>query len=65
MINAPILYINGNHPEGALHLFFSHIYRMTSVHIDVMRVMGIGFRYRKHFRRDILVDLLICRRWCV
>ncbi|KAG5644201.1 hypothetical protein DXG03_008864 [Asterophora parasitica] len=45
MINAPVLHVNGDHPE------------------DVFRAMDIAFRYRKYFRKDIIVDLLVYRRW--
>ncbi|GLB42448.1 putative 2-oxoglutarate dehydrogenase C-terminal [Lyophyllum shimeji] len=41
MINAPVLHVNGDHPE------------------DVVRAMDIAFRYRKYFRKDIIVDLLV------
>jgi len=36
---------------------------MISVYIDVVRAMDIAFRYRKYFRKDIIVDLLVYRRW--
>ncbi|KAF8069209.1 dehydrogenase E1 and transketolase domain-containing protein 1 [Lyophyllum atratum] len=32
---------------------------------DVVRAMDIAFQYRKYFRKDIIVDLLVYRRWCV
>ncbi|EKM75012.1 hypothetical protein AGABI1DRAFT_123391 [Agaricus bisporus var. burnettii JB137-S8] len=44
-INAPVLHVNGDHPE------------------DVVRAMDIAFRYRNYFRKDIIVDLLVYRRW--
>ncbi|KAF9445181.1 2-oxoglutarate dehydrogenase, E1 component [Macrolepiota fuliginosa MF-IS2] len=44
-INAPVLHVNGDHPE------------------DVARAMDIAFRYRNYFRKDIIVDLLVYRRW--
>ncbi|TFK38288.1 Transketolase, pyrimidine binding domain-containing protein [Crucibulum laeve] len=47
MINAPVLHVNGDHPE------------------DVARAMDIAFRYRNYFRKDIIVDLLVYRRWYV
>ncbi|KAJ7695948.1 dehydrogenase E1 and transketolase domain-containing protein 1 [Mycena rosella] len=46
MINAPVLHVNGDHPE------------------DVVRAMEVAFRYRNYFRKDIIVDLLVYRRWC-
>ncbi|OSX61116.1 hypothetical protein POSPLADRAFT_1074828 [Postia placenta MAD-698-R-SB12] len=45
MINAPILHVNGDHPE------------------DVARAIEVAFKYRTHFRKDIIVDLLVYRRW--
>ncbi|KAF8156045.1 thiamine diphosphate-binding protein [Crassisporium funariophilum] len=30
---------------------------------DVARAMDIAFRYRNYFRKDIIVDLLVYRRW--
>ncbi|KXN83086.1 putative 2-oxoglutarate dehydrogenase E1 component DHKTD1, mitochondrial, partial [Leucoagaricus sp. SymC.cos] len=30
---------------------------------DVTRAMDIAFRYRQYFRKDIIVDLLVYRRW--
>jgi len=45
MINAPVLHVNGDHPE------------------DVIRAMDIAFKYRHYFRKDIIVDLLVYRRW--
>ncbi|KAJ3913557.1 dehydrogenase E1 and transketolase domain-containing protein 1 [Lentinula edodes] len=47
MINAPILHVNGDHPE------------------DVVKAMDIAFKYRQYFRKDIIVDLLVYRRWCL
>ncbi|KAI0312699.1 dehydrogenase E1 and transketolase domain-containing protein 1 [Amylostereum chailletii] len=45
MINAPVLHVNGDHPE------------------DVARAIEIAFKYRNHFRKDVVVDLLVYRRW--
>ncbi|KAF5310667.1 hypothetical protein D9619_007724 [Psilocybe cf. subviscida] len=45
MINAPVLHVNGDHPE------------------DVAKAMDVAFRYRNYFRKDIIVDLLVYRRW--
>ena len=61
MINAPVLHVNGDHPEGipVIHvpmLFLNPI-------IDVIRAMDIAFKYRHYFRKDIIVDLLVYRRW--
>ncbi|KAI0039089.1 dehydrogenase E1 and transketolase domain-containing protein 1 [Auriscalpium vulgare] len=30
---------------------------------DVARAVEIAFKYRQHFRKDIIVDLLVYRRW--
>ncbi|EJC99190.1 dehydrogenase E1 and transketolase domain-containing protein 1 [Fomitiporia mediterranea MF3/22] len=45
MINAPVLHVNGDHPE------------------DVSRALDTAFQYRNAFRKDIIVDLLVYRRW--
>ncbi|THH09666.1 hypothetical protein EW145_g1851 [Phellinidium pouzarii] len=45
MINAPVLHVNGDHPE------------------DVSRALDTAFQYRNAFRKDIVVDLLVYRRW--
>ncbi|TCD66088.1 hypothetical protein EIP91_001846 [Steccherinum ochraceum] len=45
MINAPVLHVNGDHPE------------------DVARAVEIAFKYRNHFRKDIIIDLIVYRRW--
>lgn len=31
--------------------------------IDVVKAMDIAFKYRHYFRKDIIVDLLVYRRW--
>jgi len=33
--------------------------------IDVAKAMDVAFRYRNYFRKDIIVDLLVYRRWYV
>ncbi|KAI0290142.1 dehydrogenase E1 and transketolase domain-containing protein 1 [Russula brevipes] len=45
MINAPVLHVNGDHPE------------------DVERAIDVAFQYRHHFRKDVIIDLLVYRRW--
>ena len=30
---------------------------------DVQRAMEIAFKYRNYFRKDIIVDLIVYRRW--
>ena len=32
---------------------------------DVQRAMDIAFKYRNYFRKDIIVDLIVYRRWYV
>ena len=32
---------------------------------DVERAVDIAFQYRHHFRKDVIIDLLVYRRWCV
>jgi len=62
MIYAPVLHVNGDHPEGKPYVFY-----MSRVLIvpptDVARAMDIAFKYRNYFRKDIIVDLLVYRRW--
>ncbi|EJF58365.1 dehydrogenase E1 and transketolase domain-containing protein 1 [Dichomitus squalens LYAD-421 SS1] len=48
MINAPVLHVNGDYPEGKS---------------NVQRAMDIAFKYRNYFRKDIIVDLIVYRRW--
>ncbi|KZS96382.1 dehydrogenase E1 and transketolase domain-containing protein 1 [Sistotremastrum niveocremeum HHB9708] len=45
MIHAPVLHVNGDHPE------------------DVQRAIRVAFKYRNHFRKDVIIDLLVYRRW--
>ncbi|EIM89258.1 dehydrogenase E1 and transketolase domain-containing protein 1 [Stereum hirsutum FP-91666 SS1] len=45
MIHAPVLHVNGDHPE------------------DVARAVETAFKYRNHFRKDVIIDLLVYRRW--
>lgn len=37
----------------------------TFTHIDVIRAVKIAFEYRNQFRKDIIIDLLVYRRWYV
>jgi hypothetical protein len=32
---------------------------------DVARAVDIAFQYRQHFRKDVIIDLLVYRRWRV
>ncbi|KAF9652772.1 2-oxoglutarate dehydrogenase, E1 component [Thelephora ganbajun] len=45
MINAPVLHVNGDHPE------------------DVAQAIEAAFAYRNYFRKDVIVDLIVYRRW--
>ena len=45
-------------------MFFSiYIQSFDSATKDVARAMDIAFKYRNYFRKDIIVDLLVYRRW--
>ena len=71
MINCPVLHVNGDCPEGN---YLSHaesfahtgdmIAGLTSFP-DVSRAIEIAFKYRNHFRKDIVIDLMVYRRWHV
>ena len=30
---------------------------------DVQRAIDVAFKYRNYFRKDIIVDLIVYRRW--
>lgn len=32
---------------------------------DVVRAIEVAFKYRNFFRKDIIIDLIVYRRWCV
>ncbi|KAF8066054.1 Transketolase, pyrimidine binding domain-containing protein [Lyophyllum atratum] len=59
MINAPVLHVNGDYPEGTT---FAPSSDELHGYADVVRAMDIAFQYRKYFRKDIIVDLLVYRR---
>lgn len=63
MINAPVLHVNGDYPEGRVSAFLSSSGSLCST--DVERAVDIAFQYRHHFRKDIIIDLLVYRRWHV
>ena len=63
MINAPVLHVNGDHPEGMREIFSWSSSDESSA--DVSRALDTAFQYRNTFRKDIIVDLLVYRRWCV
>ena len=37
--------------------------RCSSSILDVARAMEVAFKYRNFFRKDIIVDLIVYRRW--
>ena len=63
MINAPVLHVNGDYPEGRATIVFSSFY--SPLPADVARAIDIAFQYRQHFRKDVIIDLLVYRRWHV
>lgn len=63
MINAPVLHVNGDYPEGRVSAFLHSHGSLRST--DVERAVDIAFQYRHHFRKDVIIDLLVYRRWCV
>lgn len=66
MINAPVLHVNGDYPEGAsLRFVFCLIQLSTRCLVDVARAMNIAFKYRNYFRKDVIIDLIVYRRWYV
>ena len=66
MINAPVLHVNGDYPEGKLLIFFFFSLFSCSQHlVEVALAVDIAFQYRHHFRKDVIIDLLVYRRWHV
>ena len=63
MINAPVLHVNGDYPEGRVSVFSLSPCSLRS--IDVERAVDIAFQYRHYFRKDVIIDLLVYRRWYV
>jgi hypothetical protein len=63
MINAPVLHVNGDYPEGRVSAFLLSPGSLRST--DVERAVDIAFQYRHHFRKDVIIDLLVYRRWRV
>ncbi|KAI0261908.1 thiamine diphosphate-binding protein [Russula aff. rugulosa BPL654] len=61
MINAPVLHVNGDYPEGRVSTFLLSPDSLRST--DVERAVDIAFQYRHHFRKDVIIDLLVYRRW--
>ena len=63
MINAPVLHVNGDYPEGRVSVVF--LFSGSLRLIDVERAVDVAFQYRHHFRKDVIIDLLVYRRWHV
>jgi hypothetical protein len=63
MINAPVLHVNGDYPEGRVSAFLLSPGSLRST--DVERAVDIAFQYRHHFRKDVIIDLLVYRCWRV
>ena len=63
MINAPVLHVNGDYPEGRISAVL--IYLSSLSLSDVERAIEVAFQYRHHFRKDVIIDLLVYRRWHV
>ena len=63
MINAPVLHVNGDYPEGRVSALLLSPGSLCST--DVERAVDIAFQYRHHFRKDVIIDLLVYRRWRV
>ena len=44
-------------------IFPSSVMRLTCRAADVQRAIDVAFKYRNYFRKDIIVDLIVYRRW--
>jgi hypothetical protein len=52
MINAPVLHVNGDYPEGVISFAqASRVLYADNSQKDVARAMDIAFRYRHYFRK--------------
>jgi len=49
MVNAPVLHVNGDYPEGKSSS--GRIVCFLGRSLDVARAMDIAFRYRNYFRK--------------
>lgn len=49
MINAPVLHVNGDHPEGDYPCLRYDC--RTYFSLDVVRAVETAFSYRNHFRK--------------
>lgn len=69
MVNCPVLHVNGDYPEGnsqsySKSLKYREEIRSTNLmFLDVSRAIEIAFKYRNYFRKDIVIDLMVYRRW--
>lgn len=64
MINAPVLHVNGDYPEGTVLDY--DLEPHSCLHfVDVARAIDVAFKYRNFFRKDIIIDLIVYRRWYV
>jgi probable 2-oxoglutarate dehydrogenase E1 component DHKTD1 len=63
MINAPVLHVNGDYPEGRISAVLNYLSSLRLA--DVERAVEVAFQYRQHFRKDVIIDLLVYRRWHV
>ena len=51
MINAPVLHVNGDYPEGELLSLPAHTSLVVlTPTVDVARAVDVAFKYRNHFR---------------
>lgn len=55
MINAPILHVNGDHPEGQYLSCGSNLQPAYHLFLDVVKAMDIAFKYRQYFRKVCLL----------
>lgn len=81
MINAPVLHVNGDHPEGKFRCCLGLVPHFLNNFADVANAVETAFAYRNHFRKvcnigctrydfqrflqDIIIDLIVYRRWFV
>lgn len=56
MINAPVLHVNGDHPQGkSITNFWGRTFNWL---VDVARAIDVAFKYRNYFRKVLfpLID---------
>ena len=44
---------------------YCHLVKPDLVSPDVARAIEVAFKYRNFFRKDIIIDLIVYRRWYV